>query len=80
MNDELQALNQKVSGLPTTTSLDDGSSSSTIQQINVLQRRIKDMEGRGGEHGFMLNEHSFASFAELKDWVRDKEVPTCGVY
>jgi hypothetical protein len=65
--------------MPMTRS-DDGSSPSTIQQINVLQQRIKDIEGCGGKHGFMLNEHYFASFAELKAWVRDKAVATCGVY
>jgi hypothetical protein len=38
-----------------------------VQQIEVLQQRLKDMEVRGGEQGFILNEHSFSSFAELKD-------------
>jgi hypothetical protein len=73
VSEELNALNQRVSNLPDTSS-SDGSTASTIRHINVLQQRIKDMEGRGGEHGFMLNEHSFSSFAELKDWVKEKEV------
>jgi hypothetical protein len=50
LNEELKALDQKVSAMPTTSSAD-GSSTTTIRQINVLQQRIKDMEGRGGEHG-----------------------------
>jgi hypothetical protein len=51
LNEELKALDQKVSAMPTTSSAD-GSSTTTIRQINVLQQRIKDMEGRGGEHGW----------------------------
>jgi hypothetical protein len=78
LNEELKVLTQKVTEMTTASST--GSSGTTIWQINVLQQRIRGMEGCGGEHGLMLDEHSFASFAELKDWVRDKAVPTCGVY
>jgi predicted nucleic acid-binding Zn-ribbon protein len=50
------------------------------QQIELLQQRLKDVEARGGEQGFVLNEHTFSSFAELKDWVKDKNIPLCGAY
>jgi hypothetical protein len=79
VSDKLKALNQRVSDLPDTSS-SEGPTASTIRHINVVQQRIKDMEGRRGEHGFILSEHSFSSFAELKDWVKEKEVLTCRVY
>jgi hypothetical protein len=28
----------------------------------------------------MLDEHSFTSFAELKDWVKDKDILSCTAY
>jgi hypothetical protein len=50
------------------------------QQIEVLQQRLKDIEARGGEQGFVLNKHTFSYFAELKDWVKDKNISSCGAY
>jgi hypothetical protein len=38
-----------------------------MQQIEFLQQRLRDIEAKGGEQGFILNEHSFLSFVELKD-------------
>jgi hypothetical protein len=54
-----------------------------VQQIEVLQQRLKDIEARGGgEQAFILYEHSFSSFAELKDWVlQEKNIPSsCCAY
>jgi hypothetical protein len=38
-----------------------------VRQIEVLEQRLKDVEAQGGEQGFVLNEHSFSSFAKLKE-------------
>jgi hypothetical protein len=51
-----------------------------VRQIEVVQQRLKEIEAQGGEQGFVLNEHSFSSFAKLKEWVEDKKIPSCGAY
>jgi hypothetical protein len=64
LSEELGALSNKVAGTPPGNLGE--SSATTTQQMSLLQQRVRDMEGRGSKHGFILNEHSFASFAELK--------------
>lgn len=51
--------------------------------MSLLQQQVRDMEGQGSEHGFILDEHLFALFAlfaEIKDWVRDKAIPSSETY
>jgi hypothetical protein len=50
------------------------SGSHNAPKVMMLQQRLKDMAGKGSEWGFVLNDHSFA---ELKDWVASKTIPSC---
>jgi hypothetical protein len=52
-----------------------------VWHIEVLQQRLKDIGAQGrGVKSFVLNEHSFLSFAELQDWIQKKSIPSCGAY
>lgn len=46
----------------------------------MLQYRLKNLEGKGSAWGVVLNEQSFALFAELKDWVASKKIPSCRAF
>jgi hypothetical protein len=64
LSEELRALSNKVAGTPPGNPGE--SSAKMTRQMSLLQQRVRDMEGRGSEHAFILNGHLFASFAELR--------------
>jgi hypothetical protein len=79
---EMESLRRKVRHMEAggRNGIGGGLDNTIIRQLELLNARLGDLEWRGSESGFVLNEHTSSSFAELKEWVRDKEIPSCGVY